>query len=407
MTHSDPDLSRPAQLLQSLIRCPSVTPDEGGALTYLQEVLEPLGFTVQRKVFSKPGTPDVENLYARLGTQSPNFCFAGHTDVVPVGDRDSWSRDPFEGHIDNGFMIGRGAVDMKGGIACFVAAVESFLSEDDKFNGSISLLITGDEEGPAVNGTTAILDWLVEQGETIDACIVGEPTNPDQLGDAIKIGRRGSVSATISVKGVQGHAAYPHLADNPVRSIVQLTQALLAAPFDQGTKDFQATNLEVTSIDVGNPAFNVIPEMAAARFNVRFNDTWTADSIKQEIERRLDEAATDTSLRPVREGAEGARINYSIEYAERPSHVFLTKDEPLIQALSSAVEDATNRRPDLSTGGGTSDARFIKDVCPVVEFGLVGQTMHQIDERVALADLETLASIYLTFLRNYFPGSGR
>ena len=324
---------------------------------------------------------------------------------MPVGDVDSWSRDPFQGDVDDGFMIGRGAVDMKGGIACFVAAVESFLSGESDFQGSISLLITGDEEGPAVNGTTAILDWLVEQGETLDACIVGEPTNPNQMGDAIKIGRRGSVSATITVKGVQGHAAYPHLADNPVRSIVQLTQALLAEPFDEGTKDFQATNLEVTSIDVGNPAFNVIPEMATARFNVRFNDTWTADSIKEEIERRLEKAAVDTSLRPAGDGAQAAKINYSIEFAERPSHVFLTKDEPLIRALSSAVEETTNRRPDLSTGGGTSDARFIKDVCPVVEFGLVGQTMHQIDERVALADLETLTSIYLTFLRNYFPGS--
>lgn len=405
MEKNNSNFSKAAEHLQALIRCPSVTPIEGGALDYLQEQLEPLGFVVRRKVFSKPGTPDVENLYARLGTSSPNFCFAGHTDVVPTGDVAHWSKDPFAGDIVDGMMIGRGAVDMKGGIACFIAAVENFLATGNAPAGSLSLLITGDEEGPAVNGTKAILDWLIEQGEHIDACIVGEPTNPNKLGDAIKIGRRGSVSGTITVKGVQGHAAYPHLADNPARGIVQLTQKLLHSPFDEGTENFQATNLEVTSIDIGNPAFNVIPAEASARFNVRFNDTWSADTIKQEIERRLEEGAHDKSLRGDVDGVSRQPVQYEIEYAERPSHVFLTKDEALISSLSSAVDSVTGTKPELSTGGGTSDARFIKDVCPVVEFGLVGQTMHQIDERVALQDLETLTEIYGAFLKTYFEGA--
>ncbi|MCJ8308249.1 MAG: succinyl-diaminopimelate desuccinylase [Rhizobiaceae bacterium] len=402
MTDTHSSLSAAAQLLQDLIRCPSVTPIEGGALDLLQARLESLGFLVQRKVFSKPDTPDVENLYARLGTQSPNLCFAGHTDVVPVGDEKEWSSHPFEGEVVDGFMIGRGAVDMKGGIACFIAAVEDHLKANGSVPGSISLLITGDEEGPAVNGTTAILDWLVEGGEIIDACVVGEPTNPNQIGDAIKIGRRGSISGTVEVTGVQGHAAYPHLADNPARGITALVGALLEKPYDSGTKDFQPTNLEVTSIDIGNPAFNVIPSRATARFNIRFNDTWTADTIKQEIEARLDQAAKDPALRPKLNGVARPPVDWSVTYTERPSHVFLTNDEKLIASLSSAVKSVTGAQPELSTGGGTSDARFIKDVCPVVEFGLVGQTMHQVDERVALPDLETLTEIYGKFLTEFF-----
>ncbi|MEP0942872.1 MAG: succinyl-diaminopimelate desuccinylase [Rhizobiaceae bacterium] len=402
MTDQSTPLSPAASLLQQLIRCPSVTPIEGGALDLLQSRLEPLGFVVQRRIFSKPGTPDVENLYARLGTESPNLCFAGHTDVVPVGNESDWSSKPFEGGVVDGFMIGRGAVDMKGGIACFIAAVEAYLEKNGPANGSISLLITGDEEGPAVNGTTAILDWLVEQGEVIDACVVGEPTNPTQIGDAIKIGRRGSISGSVEVNGVQGHAAYPHLADNPARGITALVGALMQAPYDQGTKDFQPTNLEVTSIDIGNPAFNVIPNRATARFNIRFNDTWTADSIKQEIEARLEKASNDRALRPELNGSARPAVNWSVTYTERPSHVFLTNDEKLIAALSSAVASVTGSTPELSTDGGTSDARFIKDVCPVVEFGLVGQTMHQIDERVELTDLELLMEIYHQFLDQFF-----
>ena len=297
MTLSDTELSSAASILRELIRCASVTPVEGGALTALQNQLEPLGFKVVRKTSSSPGTPDVENLYARFGDQSPNLCFAGHTDVVPTGDESQWSAGPFEGDIVDGQMIGRGAVDMKGGIACFLAAVEEVLANGKSIPGSISFLITGDEEGPAINGTRAILDWLMEQGEQIDACVVGEPTNPNQIGDAIKIGRRGSVSGTITVNGIQGHAAYPHLADNPTRGITTLVTALMAEPFDTGTENFQPTNLEVTSIDVGNPAFNVIPATAKALFNIRFNDTWSADSVKAEIERRLNVAANDKSLK--------------------------------------------------------------------------------------------------------------
>lgn len=395
-------LSASAALLQQLIQCPSVTPHEGGALSLLEERLTALGFQVVRKTFSAPDTPDVENLYARLGKSSPNFCFAGHTDVVPVGDEAHWSSGPFEGAVQDGEMTGRGAVDMKGGIACFVAAVEQYLSDKVSFDGSISLLITGDEEGPAINGTSAILDWLQQQGEKIDACIVGEPTNPQAMGDAIKIGRRGSVSGTLTVTGIQGHAAYPHLADNPARGIIALTHALMDPPFDEGTEDFQPTNLEVTSIDIDNPAFNVIPAQASARFNVRFNDTWTAETIKQEIESRLSRAAETTGLRAPVDGKSRPPVQFELAYSGRPSHVFLTRDDKLISTLSKAVEAVTGRSPDLSTGGGTSDARFIKDVCPVVEFGLVGQTMHQVDERVALDDLETLTTIYQRFLDDYF-----
>ncbi|MGI9354647.1 MAG: succinyl-diaminopimelate desuccinylase [Rhizobiaceae bacterium] len=395
------DLFPAAEILRDLIRCPSVTPEEGGALDVLQKRLESSGFRVIRKNFSAPNTPDVENLYARLGDAAPNLCFAGHTDVVPPGDDKLWSSGPFDGEVTNGVMFGRGAVDMKGGIACFVAAVEAYLAQGKTFPGSISLLVTGDEEGPAINGTKAILDWLVEQGEQIDGCVVGEPTNPEVIGDAIKIGRRGSVSGIVSVTGTQGHSAYPHLADNPVRGIIALTTALIAEPFDTGTENFQATNLEVTSIDIDNPAHNVIPAQATAQFNIRFNDTWTAGSVKAEIERRLEEASGEEILRrPLPDGPRPP-VRYEVSYAERPSQVFLTRDGALIASLSSAVERITGRKPDLSTGGGTSDARFIKDVCPVVEFGLVGQTMHQIDERVPLDDLRLLTDIYVEFIETY------
>ncbi|NKB51545.1 MAG: succinyl-diaminopimelate desuccinylase [Rhizobiaceae bacterium] len=402
MTKNISQLSPAAELLRDLIRCPSVTPHEGGALDVLQTRLETLGFVVKRKIFSAPNTPDVENLYARLGNQKPNLCFAGHTDVVPVGDENDWTSQPFDGAVVDGFMVGRGAVDMKGGIACFLAAVEQLIEQNETIPGSISFLITGDEEGPAVNGTKAILEWLIEQGEEIDACIVGEPTNPNAIGDAIKIGRRGSISGTVHVAGIQGHAAYPHLADNPSRGIIALTQALMAEPYDDGTDDFQPTNLEVTSIDIGNPAFNVIPNKASARFNIRFNDTWTADSIKQEMERRLDRASNDSTLRGDVGDTPRPPVDYSVTYTERPSHVFLTSDDRLIEALSFAVSEVVGTSPELSTGGGTSDARFIKDVCPVVEFGLVGQTMHQIDERAALKDLDTLTDIYAQFIQRFF-----
>lgn len=392
MTSADP-----IENLATLIRCPSVTPAEGGALTALAAMLEPLGFTVERMIASEPGMPDIENLYARIGTEGPHLMFAGHTDVVPVGDAAAWTHDPFGAEISGGEMFGRGAVDMKGGIACFVAAVARHIERNGPPKGSVSFLITGDEEGPAVNGTTKLLQWAAERGERWDACLVGEPTNPDQLGDMIKIGRRGSVSGTLTVRGVQGHAAYPHLADNAVRGVIALTDALMHPPFDAGTENFQPSNLEVTTIDVGNRATNVVPAEASASFNIRFNDAWTAETVMAEIVRRLDAAARDEKLRPGR-----APVRYDIKWAERPSHVFLTRNNQLIASLSGAVEAVTGRAPKLSTTGGTSDARFIKDYCPVVEFGLVGQTMHMVDERVAVADLETLTVIYETFIARWF-----
>lgn len=348
-------------------------------------------------VASEAGTPDVENLYARLGTEGPHLMFAGHTDVVPVGDEAAWSHPPFSAEIASGEMFGRGAVDMKGGIACFVAAIARHVEKHGEPQGSVSFLITGDEEGPSINGTSKLLEWAAARGETWDACVVGEPTNPDQLGDMIKIGRRGSLSGRITVHGVQGHAAYPHLADNPIRGLLQLTHALMHPPFDHGTDDFQPSNLEVTTVDTGNAATNVIPARATAAFNIRFNDTWTAESLRAEIIRRLDAAAAEGELRPDR-----APVKYEIVWADRPSHVFLTRNNALISSLSGAVEAVTGREPKLSTTGGTSDARFIKDYCPVVEFGLVGQTMHMVDERVAVADLETLTRIYETFIERWF-----
>ncbi|MBO6541042.1 MAG: succinyl-diaminopimelate desuccinylase [Rhizobiaceae bacterium] len=382
----------PAEILAALIRCPSVTPAEGGALAALEAMLAPLGFNVERPAFSEAGTPDVENLYARLSGNGPHLMFAGHTDVVPPGDEDAWSHAPFAAEVVDGEMYGRGAVDMKGGIASFVAAVARHIEKHGPPPGSVSLLITGDEEGPAINGTSKLLEWAAGKGESWDGAIVGEPTNPDAMGDMIKIGRRGSISGTVTVNGTQGHAAYPHLADNPLPGLLALAGALLSPAFDEGTSEFQPTNLELTSIDTGNTAANVIPARATFAFNIRFNDTWTADTLKAEVDARLEKAANG-SAKPVR---------FALNWRDRPSPVFLTRDERLIGLLSGAVETITGRAPKLSTSGGTSDARFIKDYCPVVEFGLVGQTMHMVDERVALADLETLTAIYERFLEDWF-----
>ena len=391
------NITDPTDNLARLIRCPSVTPAEGGALTELAAMLEPLGFAVDRMVEHEDGTPDIENLYARRSGNGPHLMFAGHTDVVPVGDAAAWTHPPFAAEIEGGMMYGRGAVDMKGGIAGFVAAVARVIARNGSLPGSVSFLITGDEEGPAVNGTIKLLEKMAAKGERWDACIVGEPTNPDQLGDMIKIGRRGSVSGIVTVHGVQGHVAYPHLADNPVRAITQIAAALMDPPFDHGTDNFQPSNLEVTTIDVGNKATNVIAAKASLAFNIRFNDVWTADTVKAEIARRVEAAAGAGALRPGR-----PECRTEIAWAERPSHVFLTRDEKLIASLTAAVEATVGQVPKLSTTGGTSDARFIKDYCPVVEFGLVGQTMHMVDERVALADLETLTRIYEAFLERWF-----
>ncbi|MBP0438487.1 succinyl-diaminopimelate desuccinylase [Tianweitania sediminis] len=388
----------PIANLATLIRCASVTPAEGGALQALGAMLVPMGFSVERPTFSESGTPDVENLYARLGGDGSHLMFAGHTDVVPTGDEGDWTHPPFAAEISDGQMFGRGAVDMKGGIACFVAAVARHLRSRGKLPGSVSLLITGDEEGPAVNGTTKLLDWAVDKGEQWDAAIVGEPTNPEALGDMIKIGRRGSLSGTLTVVGRQGHAAYPHLADNPVRGLLTLCDALLDPALDAGTNDFQPSNLEITTLDVGNPAANVIPARATAAFNIRFNDTWSVEDLQAAIHNRLDAAASNPRLRPGKTEA----IEFDLSWKDRPSPVFLTRDDKLISVLSGSVQAVTGRTPALSTTGGTSDARFIKDHCPVVEFGLVGQTMHMVDERVPVADLEQLTQIYERFLQDWF-----
>jgi len=333
MTSTDPIAN-----LATLIRCPSVTPAEGGALSALEAMLAPLGFAVDRVMATEAGTPDIENLYARLGDDGPHLMFAGHTDVVPVGDESAWTHGPFSADVAGGEMYGRGAVDMKGGIACFVAAIARHIEKNGPPKGSVSFLITGDEEGPAINGTTKLLDWAAARGERWDACLVGEPTNPDRLGDMIKIGRRGSLSGRITVNGVQGHAAYPHLADSPVRGILQLTQALMDPPFDAGTENFQPSNLEVTTIDVGNGAVNVIPAKASAAFNIRFNDSWTAESLMAEIIARLERAAADGALRRGREP-----VRYELTWNERPSHVFLTRNNALISSLSGAVESGDRK----------------------------------------------------------------
>jgi succinyl-diaminopimelate desuccinylase len=393
----------PVETLATLIRCPSVTPAEGGALSALEAMLLPLGFKVDRPVFQDAGTPDVENLYARLGDGGPHLMFAGHTDVVPPGDAAAWRHPPFAAVVEEGRLYGRGAVDMKGGIACFVSALARHVARHGAPTGSVSLLITGDEEGPALNGTDKLLRWAAERGERWDAALVGEPTNPDRLGDAVKIGRRGSMSGLVTVNGRQGHAAYPHLADNPIRGLLALCEALCAKPLDEGTDTFQPSNLEITSVDVGNPATNVIPARATAAFNIRFNDRWTSESLQAEIHNRLDRAARSNRFRKGRDDA----VEFELVWRDRPSPVFLTRDEALIGTLADAAEAATGRRPALSTSGGTSDARFIKDYCPVVEFGLVGQTMHMVDEHVEVDDLETLTAIYERFIAGWFAGQAR
>jgi succinyl-diaminopimelate desuccinylase len=392
----------PAANLAAMIRCPSVTPEEGGALTALAAMLEPLGFTIDRPVFSEPGTADVENLYARMGSKDsgdgPHLMFAGHTDVVPPGDEAAWTHPPFSATVADGFLHGRGAVDMKGGIACFVAALARHVAAHGRPKGSVSLLITGDEEGPAINGTVKLLEWAAKRGESWDGAIVGEPTNPEALGDMIKIGRCGSLTGDVTVHGRQGHIAYPHLADNPVRGMTALLDALLHPPLDGGTENFQPSNLEITTVDVGNPATNVIPAKARATFNIRYNDAWTPEALQAEIHNRLDRAASRTKLRPGKDAAAA----FDLDWRANPSPVFLTRDDRLVAGLSAAIRAVTGREPALSTSGGTSDARFIKDYCPVVEFGLVGQTMHMVDERVALADLETLTAIYRRFIEDWF-----
>ena len=381
----------PVDLTRALIRCPSVTPRDAGALDVLQTALERLGFTCHRLPFGA-GEARVDNLYARLGDKAPNFCFAGHTDVVPVGDPQSWTVDPFGAALVDGQVYGRGATDMKGAVAAFVAAVARFLAASgaqfiSEGRGSISLLITGDEEGDAVDGTVKVLDWLKVRGERLDACLVGEPTNQKRLGDMIKIGRRGSLTAKLTVHGVQGHTAYPQLADNPVHRLVRMLDAVTREALDDGTEHFQPSNLQITSIDVGNAASNVIPARAEAAFNLRFNDRHSAKSVEAWLRRKFDEAAA------------GGRYELAIKVS---GEAFLTPPGPLSELIARAAEAETGVVPELSTTGGTSDARFIKDHCPVAEFGLVGLTMHKADERSAVADIEALTRIYQAVLAGFF-----
>jgi len=374
------------ELARDLIRRPSVTPADGGAIDVLKDTLEGLGFVCHDMTFSDLDTPDVRNLYARLGTGAPNFCFAGHTDVVPVGDEKSWSVDPFGAEVRDGELYGRGASDMKGAIAAFVAAAAAFTStQGNDFGGSISLLITGDEEGPSINGTKKVLQWMADNNEELDACIVGEPTNPSRLGEMIKIGRRGSMSGWLTVIGTQGHTAYPHLADNPLPRLVRMLSALSEAELDQGNDHFQASTLALASVDVGNTATNVIPAEATAMFNIRFNDEHSSATLEAWLRQLFDAVG----------GAYDLKIQVSGE-------AFLTPPGPLSDLIADAVQTTIGVTPELSTTGGTSDARFIKDYCPVAEFGLVGQTMHKVDERTAVSDIEALSKIYTAVLQGFF-----
>ena len=380
----------PISIARDLIRCPSVTPAEGGALAYIERVLKGAGFTVHRVTFEEGGTDPIENLYARIGTAAPHLMLTGHTDVVPPGDDAKWTHAPFASEIADGILYGRGAVDMKGAIAAKIAAALDYLAANGgKPKGSISFLITGDEEGIAVNGTVKLLKWAAERGETFDHAILGEPTNPEKLGDMMKIGRRGSQNGTLIVTGTQGHVAYPELADNPVRHIAGLMVAINAAPIDGGTAHFGASNLEFTSIDVGNKTVNLIPAEARARFNIRFNDTRTREELRKLIEARAARAA-------------GGKVRWHIEWEPSNADVFLTPPGPFVELVSSAIKEVTGLTPNLSTTGGTSDARFIKDYCPVIEFGLLSQQMHKVDERVATDDLVKLTSIYRQILDRYF-----
>jgi succinyl-diaminopimelate desuccinylase len=372
----------------ALIRRPSVTPKDEGALDIVAAALEELGFVCQRLAFGE-GAERVHNLYARYGTGRPNLCFAGHTDVVPAGAADAWSFDPFAATLRDGKLCGRGAVDMKGAIAAFIVAAQAFIDERGRdFAGSISLLITGDEEGEAVNGTRKVLEWLEERGERLDACLVGEPTSAQLLGDMIKIGRRGSMTGRLTVFGTQGHTAYPQLADNAAHRLIAILHALTTAELDRGSEHFPPSTLQVSTIDIGNPASNVIPATARAVFNIRFNDCWTSQSLKEWVAQQLD--------------AVGGRYALDVTVG---GESFLVSPGLLCDCLTEAIRAVAGRVPELSTTGGTSDARFIQAYCPVAEFGLVGATMHKIDERVELTDLADLSAIYRRFLALYFDHS--
>jgi succinyl-diaminopimelate desuccinylase len=382
--------SDPVSLLQSLIRCRSVTPEEGGALDFVGGALKARGFEIHRLRFQEPGTAAVDNLFARYGRGGPHFCFAGHTDVVPAGEEASWRHPPFGGEIAEGQIFGRGASDMKGSVAAFMAAAMDFIEGwKDRLPGSISLLITGDEEGPAINGTVKVLRWLKEENAIPDHCLVGEPSCVARLGDMMKIGRRGSVNVALTVTGRQGHSAYPKLADNPIPKLVRLLDRLIVHRLDAGTDHFEPSHVAITSVDVGNPASNVIPARAEARLNIRFNPLHDAASLKAWIEGEMKQIEQEMG------GRIEARFSETAE-------AFLTEPGDFVALVRKAVAQATGTLPQLSASGGTSDARFIKNYCPVVEFGPTGATIHQVDERIAISELRALKDVYQAVLGHYF-----
>ena len=377
------------QLAKELIRFPSITPVDAGIMSFLEKKLKSLGFKTKILEFKEKNTKPVKNLYARLGNKGPNFCYAGHLDVVPAGNLKDWTVNPFKPAIKNGHLIGRGANDMKSSIAAFVAAVSNFVLSNKKFKGSISFLITGDEEGVAINGTKKVVEYLRKKREKIDFCLVGEPTNPNKLGEMIKIGRRGSMTGRLSVIGVQGHVAYPQRANNPSTALVQILKELKEIKFDKGTKDFQPTNLEITKININNSADNVIPGLANATFNIRFNNKHSSNSLKKKINKIIQKICKKNKSK--------FKMEYNVS-----GEAFLTKPNKTTFMVRDTIKKITKINPVFSTTGGTSDARFIRKISPCLEFGLVGRTMHKIDEVVALTDLKKLTLIYLNILKNYF-----
>jgi succinyl-diaminopimelate desuccinylase len=377
------------QLAKELIKFPTVTPIDAGIMKFLEKKLKTLGFKTRILEFKEKDSKPVKNLYARLGNQSPNFCYAGHLDVVPAGNLKDWTVNPFKPSVKKGYLIGRGANDMKSSIAAFVSAVSNFVANKRKINGSVSLLITGDEEGVAINGTKKVVDYLKKKKEKIDFCLVGEPTNPNKLGEMIKIGRRGSMTGRLSIIGVQGHVAYPQRANNPSTAIVQILKELKEIKFDNGTRDFQPTNLEVTKININNSADNVIPGLANATFNIRFNNKHSSSSIKKKIDKIIKRICNKNKSK--------YKIDYSVS-----GEAFLTKPNNTTFMIRDIIKKITKIKPQLSTTGGTSDARFIRKIAPCLEFGLVGKTMHKVDEAVSLSDLKKLTLIYLNILQNYF-----
>ena len=377
------------QLAKELIRFPSITPVDAGIMKFLEKKLKRLGFKTKTLEFKERGFKPVKNLYARFGNKSPNFCYAGHLDVVPPGNIKDWTTNPFRPSIKRGHLIGRGANDMKSSIAAFVSAVSKFLSKNKKFNGSISLLITGDEEGDAVNGTKKVVEFLRKKREKINFCLVGEPTNPNVLGEMIKIGRRGSLTGKLIIFGLQGHVAYPSRANNPSTTIVNILKELKEIKFDKGTKDFQPTNLEVTKININNTADNVIPATAEATFNIRFNNKHSSNSLKKKLNKIF------------KKMTKKHKSKFKIEYRVS-GEAFLTKPNKTTFMIQNIIKKITKLKPKLSTTGGTSDLRFIRTICPGLEFGLVGKTMHKVDEAVSLKDLKKLTKIYENILKNYF-----